>query len=140
MAFRPVNREEGKIIDLPAYNGGSSATYTKGDAVVFSSGLIAAATSSTATDVMAIVEETKTVTVDGTLVRCHLVDPSTLIEADCDAVWSTVDVGTFADLATVSTVNPDASTHDIFKIVKGVGVAETGTKVLGFFSRDVTAS
>lgn len=140
MAFRPVNREEGKVIELPAYNGGSSATYTKGDALVFSSGLISAASSSTATDVMAIADETKTVTVDGTLLRVHLVDPSTLVEADCDAVWSTVDVGTFADLASVSTVNPDASSHDIFKIIKGVGVAETGLKVLGFFTRDVTAS
>lgn len=140
MAFRPVNREEGKIIDLPAYNGGSSATYTKGDAVVFSSGLIAAASSSTATDVMAIVDETKTVTTDGTLVRVHLVDPSTLIEADTDGVVSTVDVGTFADLASVSTVNPDASSNDIFKIIKMIGTAEVSLKVLGFFTRDVTAS
>lgn len=141
MAFRPyMGSFEGQMLEIPMYNGGSSATYTLGDAITInSSGYGAAATSSTATDVIAIAAETKTVTTDGTLLNCYIVNPGQLWEADTDANWAQTDVGTFADLATVSTVNPDASTHDIFYIVKGLG-AVSDKKVIGWFTRDVTAS
>jgi hypothetical protein len=137
MAFRPLNREEGKIVEV---GGTASEAYTLGAALVITSGYYTAAASSTATDVIAIAMETKTITNSGDPLKVLLVDPTILFEADCDAVWSVVDVGTFADLATASTVDPDTSSNDIFKIVKGVGTAETDTKVVGYFTRDVTAS
>lgn len=140
MAFRPYIKSEGMILELPASNGGSSQTLNEGDALVFSSGLVTAASSSTATDVEAIAAETKTVTTSGTLVKCYVVTPNQLWEADTDGVVSTVDVGTFADLASVSTINPDASSNDLFKIVKMIGTAESSLKVIGCFTKEVAAS
>jgi len=139
MAFVPLQYDSGKLVKLPAYNGGSSATYTKGDALIASGGYVSAASSGTATDIFYVAMETKTVTVDGTLLLCLPVE-GVRFEADCDAVWSIVDRFTLCDLATVSTLNPDASSNDLFLIEEGVGAAESGTKVRGYFWRGTPQS
>jgi len=135
MAFRPVNFDEGKTVRRRA----GAITIAKGDALVVTSGLLALATSSTATDVVYIGAKAVTAT-SGDYVDVWEASPDMLWEADCDGVVSTVDIGTFADLATVSTINPDASSNDLFFIEDLVGVAETSTKVVGRFTREVTAS
>lgn len=134
MAFRPQNYEEGKLVAIPAAN---SQTIVKGDALADNgSGLLAVATSATAVDVHYVAMQTVTTTASGQRVLC-IETHNILFDADTDAVWSIVDQGTYADLASVSTVNPDASTNDIFYILKGVGTAETDTKVLGYFTRGI---
>ncbi len=134
MAFRPQNYEEGKLVSIPTAN---SQTIVKGDALADNgSGLLAVATSATAVDVHYVAMQTVTTTSSGQLVLCIETD-NILFDADTDLVWSTVDQGTYADLATVSTINPDASTNDLFYILKGVGTAETDTKVLGYFTRGI---
>lgn len=137
MAFKPLNFEEGRLVQMPC---ATTQTIVKGDALVDNgSGYLGTAASSTAVDVHYVAMETVTTTADGQLVNC-IETQNVLFEADCDDVWSIVDRGTYADLASKSTVNPDASTHDLFYILKGVGVAETDTKVLGFFTRAVLNS
>lgn len=135
MAFRPINWDEGQVVRRRS----GAITITKGDALVVSSGLLALASSSTATDVMYVGAKTATYA-SGEYADVWPAEPNILYEADCDGVVSTVDIGTFADLASVSTINPDASSNDIFKIEDLIGTAETSTKVVGRFTREVTAS
>lgn len=135
MAFRPLNYDEGKVLLRRA----GAITIAKGDALVITSGLLALASSSTATDVMFIGAKAVTAT-SGDYVEVWPAEPDILYEADTDDVVSTVDIGTFCDLATVSTLNPDATSNDIFKIEDLIGVAETSKKVVGRFTREVTAS
>ena len=112
-------------------------TIVQGDALVDNgSGYLKVATGVTASDVHYIAMATITTTANGDLVKC-IETENVLFEADCDGVWSIVDQGTYADLADKANVNPDASTDDLFYIVKGVGTAETDTKVLGFFTRAI---
>ncbi len=134
MAFRPLNYEEGKLVAMPC---ASAETITTGDALVDNgSGYLAEATSATAVDVHYVAMQTVTPSADGQLVLC-IETENVLFEADCDAAWATANQGTYADLASVSTVNPDASTNDLFYILKGLGVSGTGTKVVGFFTRGI---
>jgi hypothetical protein len=137
MAFRPVNFERSRIVLMPC---ATTQTIVKGDALADNgSGLLAVATNTGAVDIHYVANETVTTTANGQLVNC-LETANVLFEADCDGVWSIVDQGTYADLASKSTVNPDASTDDLFYVLKGVGTAETDTKVLGFFTRAVPNS
>jgi len=129
MAFRPLNFEDGHTILVPA---ATTVTITKGNALVYSSGYVTNAASSTATDIKLVAAETVVTTANGQLVRAYPTE-GILFEADTDAAWSVVDQGTYGDLAAAGTVNPDASTNDLFFIIKGVGTAETDTKVVGFF-------
>src|SRR3990167_1812852 len=134
MAFRPVQYEEGKLVSMPCAN---SVTIAKGDCLVDNaSGYLDVATSSTAVDVHYVAMQTVTTTSTGQLVLC-LETENVLFEADVDTTWATADQGTYADLATVSTINPDASDNDLFYILKGVGVTAVGTKVLGYFTRGI---
>ena len=134
MAFLPLNYEEGKLVTIPTAD---SQTIVKGDALADNgSGFLAVATSATAVDVHYVAMQSVTTTVAGQLVLC-IETENVLFDADTDLVWSIVDQGTYADLATVSTINPDASTNDLFYILKGVGVAETDKKVLGYFTRGI---
>ena len=134
MSFRPKNFEEGKLVQMPA---ATAQTIVKGDCLVDNaSGYLAVADNSTAVDVHYVAMETVTTTATGQMVLC-IETENVLFDADCDGVWSIVDQGTYADLGSVSTVNPDASTNDLFYILKGIGTAETDTKVLGYFTRAV---
>lgn len=134
MAFRPLNKEEGKLVLMPC---ATTQTIVKGYALEDNaSGYLKVCTSGTSVDVHYVAMETKTTTANGDLVLCMETE-NVLFEADCDAAWSIVDRGTYCDLASVSTVNPDASTNDLFYILKGVGTEEVDTKVLGFFTRGI---
>lgn len=135
MSFRPLNFEEGKVL----LRRSGAITTVVGQALVITSGVLALATSSTGTDIEYVAAQAGTHS-SGDLIRVWPATPDVLYEADCDAVVSTADVGTFCDLATNATLNPDATTHDLFKIEHIVGVAETSTKVEGRFTRDVTAA
>lgn len=131
MAFRPINWDEGVVIHVPAT---ASEAFTKGAALVYTSGAVTAATGGQGGPIFAVAAETKTI---GSAVDSLAVWPvfgtSILWEADTDAVWSLADVGTYADLASASTVDPDASADDLFLIYSGVGTAEVDTKVIGTF-------
>jgi hypothetical protein len=131
MAFRPIANYEGKNVLVAAANG---VTFTKGNAVVDDgNGLITNAGAATAVDIPFIAMETVTTTASGQLVLCVSTAGYTRFEADCDAAWSQTDVLTACDLASVSTLDTDASTNDLFFIEKGVGTVESTTKVEGYF-------
>ena len=128
--FKPIRGHIGKTISMPA---ATAQTIVKGDALVDNgSGLLATASSSTATDIRFVAMETVTTTANGQEVLCLRTDGVTF-EADVDSTWATTDVGTEADLAAAGQVNPDASTNDTFLIEKGVGATGVGTKVIGRF-------
>ena len=131
MAARPLNWDESKTLLVPAKD---AITFVKGDMLVYTTGLVDEAADGGGVPIRFVAAETKTPTADGQLLHCWPTE-GVLYEVDCDAVWSTVDQGTLCDIATEATLDPDASADDIFFIVKGVGVAETGTKVVGYFSQ-----
>ena len=134
MAFKPLRYEKGKPVLMAC---ATTQTIAKGDALADNgSGYLAVATSATAVDIHYVALQGIVTTANGQMVLC-IETENILFEADCDAAWSVVDRGTYADLASVSTINPDASTHDLFYILKGVGTAETDTKVLGYFTRGI---
>jgi len=131
MAFRPIANYEGKFMLVAAANG---VTFTKGNAVVDDgNGLITNASAGGNVDVPFIAMETVTTTASGQLVLCVSTAGCSRFEADCDAAWSQTDVLTAVDLASASTLNPDASDDDLFFIEKGVGTVEVSTKVEGYF-------
>lgn len=133
MAFIPTNYEKGKVELIPA---ATTQTIVEGDTLVDNgSGLLAVGASSTAVDVQYVAAETKTTTANGQLVACY---PTRGIRflADCDAAPAQTDVGTVCDLASKSTLNPDASTNDLFYIESidlQDGAVGTSTKVYGHF-------
>ena len=136
MAFRPVNFEEGRLVGLPA---AATITFVKGNTAIDNgSGFMTNGASNTAVDVLYICDETTTTGgTAGEIVRFYKVDPSVLINADCDDVVSTVDVGTSCDLAAAGSLNPDATTNALFYIEKADtsngNAVETTTIVNGFF-------
>lgn len=128
--FTPIRYDSGKLEKVQA---ATSQTIVKGDALVDNgSGYLAVATSSTAVDIEYVAMETVTTTANGQYVLCVRTD-GVQFEADCDAAPAQTDVGTLADLASVSTINPDASSNDLFYIESIVGTVGTSTKVLGHF-------
>ncbi|MFH2030828.1 MAG: hypothetical protein ABIJ40_09485 [Bacteroidota bacterium] len=131
MAFTPIQGDSGKYVEIGAATG---VTFVKGNAVKDSSGAgyITNAAAGDNTPVHFVVMESKTTTANGEKVLCVKVEGVTFL-ADCDAAWSVTDVLTEADLAAAGQVDPDASTDDIFFIERGVGIAETGTQVIGHF-------
>ena len=131
MAVIPLNYEEAHVLEVPAT---ASETFVKGDMCSVTSGLLVEAADGVGTPIRFVAAETITPAANGDMVKVWPTE-GVLFIADCDAVWSTVDQGTLCDVATEATLNPDATADDLFFIVKGVGVAETGTKVIGFFSQ-----
>lgn len=132
MAFLPINQEQGRVVLMPCATG---VTITKGDALVDDgNGYLTSAASSTAVEVRFVANETVTTTYNGQLVSCHstLSGPSIRFEADTDNNPAQTDVGTAADLATVSTVNPDASSNNIF-FIESVVLPLSKKKVRGYF-------
>jgi len=129
--FKPLQYDSGKTIKLPS---AVSQTIVKGDALVWASGYLAVAASTTE-DVYAIALED--VTTDGSTHTDMLVLPVDGIrfEADCDDVVSIADRGTYCDLATKATINPDATSEKVFVIDEIVGTAEVSKVVRGKFSR-----
>ncbi len=129
MAARPLNWDEGKVLLVPCTN---STTLAKGEMLSYTSGLLVAASGGQGGDVEFVSASAITTTSAGQLIP---VWPTrgVLYEVDTDAAWSTVDQGTYCDLASSTTLDPDASSDDLFFIVKGIGTAETDTVVVGYF-------
>jgi len=129
--FKPLQYDSGKTIKLPS---AVSQTIVKGDALVWASGYLAVAASTTE-DVYAIALED--VTTDGSTHTDMLVLPVDGIrfEADCDDVVSIADRGTYCDLADEDLLNPDATSEKVFVIDEIVGTAEVSKVVRGKFSR-----
>lgn len=130
MAFKPVQFDEGKTVELPFSTG---ETVVNGGAVVADTdGYYIMAGSSTATDIYYVALETVSTTADGQMVLCLRVHDKVIFEVDTDANPARTDVGTLCDLASVTTANPDASTNDLFYIEDIVG-AVSDKKIRGFF-------
>ena len=132
MAFLPINFEDGKLVKLPMYNGGSSATYTVGQALYISSGYYTTATAGQNYDVEAVCMEAGTVTTSGTLLDC-IPTRGVRFLADTDGTPALSQQGTIVDLAGANTVDEDSAATDyLFYIEKVVGPL-ADKKVQGFF-------
>lgn len=131
MACLPVNQESGKTVLIPAK---ASISFTKGDMLKDDgNGFITITASSQATDVKYIAAQTKTTgSTDGELLMVWPTDGIRFV-CDTDANPAQTDVGTLCDWASVSTLNPDASTDDLFFIEKVV-LPLSSKKVIGYFS------
>ena len=128
--FTPLRFDSGKIGLRPV---ASTQTIAKGDALVWSSGYVAVAANTTE-DVYAIAMQDSASATAGTEILVLPVE-GVYFEADCDGVVSIADRGTRCDLATKATVNPDATTEQVFLIEEIVGAAEVSKTVRGRFSR-----
>ena len=129
--FRPQMYDDGKLVKIPL---AVSQTIAKGDALVWASGYLAAAIS-TSEDVRYIAMQD--VTTGATEHTECLVLPvmGVRFEVDCDGVVSIVDRGTYADLATKATINPDATLEKVFMVEEIVGKEEVSKLVRGYFVR-----
>ena len=137
MAFTPTQYDEGKVVSLPFAD---AQTITKFAAVVVdtSSGYYNVAASG-ADDVRYIALETVTTTADAEEVLCLPVLGVRFI-ADCsDAPVRADDVGTFVDLASLSTLALGTSTDDVF-YVEDIFGPTTDKKVAGYFMPQVAGA
>lgn len=133
--FKPLRYGSGKLVEMEC---ATTVTIAKGNALEDNgSGYLALGTSSSQ-NITHVAMETVTTTANGQKVLCIDVQGVEFL-ADCGEVWSTTDVGTLCDLHDEDQLNPDGSSHDIFYIRKGVGVAETGTQVIGYFRQQSDA-
>ena len=135
MAFIPVKYSDGQYTHLPA---AASTAFIKGNAIVDNGSGYITNSAGTETRIRYVCAETVTTSsATGELVKV-ISTKNVLFEADTDANPAQTDVGTLADLATVSTINPDASTNDCF-FVESIKGPVTDNKVLGYFTEGETA-
>lgn len=127
--FTPLNYDSGKLVKVPL---ATTQTVTKGMALIAENGYLTDNATTTTEDVLYVAMEDKVSTANGDLVLAIPVRGVRFL-ADCDDVVSVVDRFTYCDLATASTLNPDASTEDVFFIEEIVGEAETSKQVIGYF-------
>ena len=138
MAFRPKFNTEGKTVLMPC---ATSQTIVKGDSLVDNgSGYLGTAAAGGGVTPTHVAMDTVTTTADGQMVLCIRTTDGGIFEADCDAAVAQTDVGTYADLASKSTIDPDASADDVFYIEKIIGTAGTSTVVQGWFAYGVPNS
>lgn len=131
MAFKPINYEDGQIIELPMSAGGSTADYTVGQALKVTSGYYITATAGQGTDVEAICMEAGTIGTDGNTLKCISTRGVRFI-ADTNATTIATEVGTYVDLASATTLDTTASDDDIF-YVESIQYPLTGKQVRGWF-------
>lgn len=94
----------------------ASITITKGNALVDNWNWLLTNATDAATEVRFVAAETKTTWAgENPTIACYYTDWIEF-EADTDANPAQTDVFTKADLASVSTINPDASANDAFLI------------------------
>jgi len=130
MAFKPIQYDEGKVVSLPFATG---QTLTKNSAVVVdtSTGYYNHGASGS-NDVRYICLEAKVTTANGEMLLCLPV-LGVRIVADCsDAPVRADDVGTYVDLATLSTLALGSTTDDVF-YVEDIYGPTTDKKVVGYF-------
>jgi hypothetical protein len=136
MAFLPLNFEDGQLVALPMYNGGSSASYTVGQALAIDTSGYTTATAGQNTDVEAICMEAGTVTTSGTLLKCVSTRGVRFL-ADTAANPIQTQVGTYVDLSTANLLDTTASADDLFYVEKIVGPL-ANKQVQGFFCHGTT--
>ena len=127
--FKAVRYDAGKLVDVAL---AVSQTVVKGDALQWASGYLQVGTTGS-TDIRFVAMEDVTTTA-ATHTTC-LVLPVEGVEFEVatDDVVSIADLGTYAQLATKATIDPDDSTADAFYIRAMIGIAETSKKVVGHF-------
>lgn len=125
--FTPIRYDSGKMMRIAL---AVSQTVVKGDSLEWASGYLQVGS---AADIRFVAMED--VTTDGSSHTECLVLPveGVEFEAGCDGVVSIADRGTYCQLATKATLNPDDSTADCFYISEIVGAAEVSTTVRGHF-------
>ncbi len=131
MAFLPINDEDGQLIELPMSNGGSSASYTVGQALKVTSGYYITATAGQQTDVEAVCMEAGTITTSGTTLKCISTRGVRFI-ADTAADTIATEVGTYVDLSTALLLDSTASDDDIF-FLESIHYPLSGKQAQGFF-------
>ncbi len=131
MACIPVGNERGITRLLPAK---ASITFAKGDMLKDDgNGYLTVTASSQAADINYIAAENKTTgSADGELLSVWPTQGNITFVCDTDANPAATDVGTLCDWATVSTLNPDASSDDLFFIEKVI-LPLSSKKVQGYF-------
>ena len=138
MAFQHINFEDGQLIALPMYNGGSTASYTVGQALAISGGYYTTAAVSQNTDVEAVCMEAGTVTTSGTLLKCVSTRGIRFL-ADTVANPAATCQGTYVDISSTDANKLDttASTDDLFYVEKIAGPL-ANKKVQCFFCHGTT--
>ncbi len=127
--FKPVK----EVVALHYIPMAASITITKGDALGDNgAGYLTNASPASMTEVLFVAAETvTTASATYTPIACYATN-ETEFESDTDANPAQTDVFTKADLATDGTVNPDASSNDVFLITQIIG-AVADRKVRGRF-------
>jgi hypothetical protein len=133
--FIPQRYDEGRLCTKQL---AVSQTVVKGDGLKWSGGYLTVITSGSYQDCRYVAMEA--VTSDGSshpdIIVCPTDEDIEFI-ADCNAAASIVDRGTYADIATKSTIDVDGSTYNDFYITDILGAAETATQVLGHFTHTI---
>lgn len=130
----PLNYDSGKVTKLKM---AASSTITKFDALVYSSGYVQRAIS-TSTEVRFIALEDQT-TASATYTEI-LVLPVKGVQFECDTTADMAQsyLGTQVDLTDHDHIAPATSTYDVFYITEMVG-ATTDKKCRGYFLEKFTA-
>ena len=133
--FNPVRYDSGRMTTKEL---GASQTVVKGDALKWTSGYLVVVTTGSYQDARYVaLEDVTSGAGEHPEIQVVPTDEDIQFEADCNIAVSIVDRGTYADFASKSTLDPDASSYNDFYITDIVGVAETATKVLGHFTRTI---
>lgn len=134
--FLPLLYDSGKITGIAAV---SAAAFTKGNACKDNgSGYLTPSEAGDNTDVHFVALQTLTIVTSGDLIVV-IRTKDVVFLADTDANPAQTDVGTEADLASAATVDPDASTDDVFYI-ESIRGAVSDKKVIGWFTQGVPNS
>lgn len=132
--FKPEQYESGKLVKMSCAD---AQTIVKGDALADNgSGYLATVAADGGAPITHVAMETVTTTADGEMVLC-IRTMGIVFEADCEQTVSVTDKGTYVDMASKSTLDPDSVTDQIFyieSIVGGDDAAETSKKVKGWFA------
>lgn len=132
MAFRAITNESGKRVLLPAK---ASVVFTKGDAILNTSGYADIQTSGSNIDAYYVADETVTASAtDGaTLVACIPVD-GVRFEVDTSNTPTAAQQGVDVDFSAAGTVDTSAVTDQVFHVEKMI-LPLSEKKAIGFFVR-----
>lgn len=132
MAFRPLTNEEGKRVFLPAK---ASVVFTKGDAILNTSGYADIQVSGSNIDSYYVADETVTASgTDGaTLVACIPV-AGVRFEVDTSNTPTAAQAGVDVDFSAAGTIDSSATTDQVFHVEKFI-LPLSAKKAIGFFVR-----
>lgn len=137
MSFIPINYDSGKLIEKKL---AGSVTESKGVALKDNgSGFLTPVAAGDGATPEYVLMESVSSTTEGDLAVCIPTRGGVRFEADTDAAPADTDANTYADLASKSTIDPDASVDDVFFIEKIKGAA-ADKKVIGYFQHGVPNS